>query len=338
MSARGALDAVLAHVRAQRLVAEGDRVLLGLGGGVASAGMLAAFIMGRGRGIPGCELAVASVEVDLTGEGEHAEVVADVGRVARTFDLPFFAVRPPVRRGGVDVRSELVALAREQGYTKVALGHTRDDEVRAVLRGLGASEGVGALRGIAPRARGGVIRPILTIREGDAAGLARDLGIEPVTLPPEPGPRREGFESVVLPRWRALVPGLDASLVRIAREVRQLRRAISAEAEVRVEAAKAGEGRYLFPVEPGAEPGAAVSREMARRLWAALASEPAASSGTSLRRLARLLRYPNGRLPRGRGEPTLMLPGLHAAVVTIDGVVMVRVHATARARPARPRG
>lgn len=54
----------------------------------------------------------------------------------------------------MDVRSELVALAREQGYTKDALGHTRDDEVRAVLRGLGASEGVGALRGIAPRARG----------------------------------------------------------------------------------------------------------------------------------------------------------------------------------------
>lgn len=338
MSARGALDAVIAHVRAQRLVAQGDRVLLALGGGAASAGMLAAFIMGRERGMPPCELAVASVEIDATGAGENAEVVADVGRAARAFDLPFFAVRPPMRRGGVDVRAELVALARAEGFTKVALGDTRDDEVRAVLRGVGAAGGVAALRGIAPRAKGGVIRPLLPIREAEAAALARDLGIEPVMLPPEPGTRREGFEATVLPRWRALVPGLDASLVRIAREVRLLRRMIGAEAKARVEAARVDAGRYLFPVEPGAEPSGPVAEEMARRLWDALSPDPAAVQAATLRRLARLLRYPNGRLPKGKSEPTLVLPGLHAAVVALDGVVMVRVQATARGRSARPRG
>lgn len=338
MTARGALDAVVAHVLAQRLVAPGDRVLLALGGGTSSAGMLAAFVMGRARGMPPCELAVASVEVDRTGEGDSAEVVADVGRAARAFELPFFAVRPDVGRGEVDVRAELVALARAQGYAKVATAETRDDEVRAVLRGLGAGGGIAALRGIAPRGRAGIVRPMLALRSAEAATLARDLGIEPVLLPPEPGCRVDAFEASVLPRWRALAPGLDRSLARVAREVRALRRIVADEALDRLEAARVEAGRYLFPVEPGAEPSAVVAEEMARRLCAEVSAPVDASRTSPVRRLARLLRYPNGRLSRAKAVPTLVLPGLSAAVVTIDGVVMVRVQSSARGRGGGARG
>ncbi len=188
MSRGDSLSRVVSHLRRRRLVADGDRVLLGLGGGVASAGMLAAFIMGREGALPRCELSVAAVETDPSEEHDGAEVVAEVGRVARSFGLPFFAVRPAMHRvarcGSRD--GALEALAAEQGYTRIALAHTRDDEVRRVLRGLSADEGLRGVQGISSRGVGGVIRPVLPLPGGRGVGARAGPGHRARDAPAHP--------------------------------------------------------------------------------------------------------------------------------------------------------
>lgn len=338
MSGRGALAAVVAHVRRGRLLRADERVLLGLGGGVASAGMLAAFIMGREAGMPRCELAVAAVEWDLDEEHEGAEVVAEVGRVARSFGLPFFAVRPERTRGAVRVEHELVALAAAQGYRRVALATTRDDELRRVFAGVGRGVGLAGLTGYSPRGPGGVVRPILPLREVEAAALARDLGVEPVQIGPRVDSRDASLVSTVLPRWRALEPGLDASLLRIAKEARAVRRMIRAEAVARIEQAREREGRYRFVVSalsPGAAP---LWLEVSARLLDGVGPRAHPSRGTWERRLARLFRLPAGEGAAGRAAPTLVLPGIQADATLTDSQLVVRVTHTLRGPTLRASG
>jgi len=333
-----ALPRVVSHVRRRRLVGEGDRVLLGLGGGVASAGMLAAFIMGREVGIPRCELAVAAVETDPSEEHDGAEVVAEVGRVARSFGLPFFAVRPAMHRGAVRVAAELTSLAAEQGFNRVALAHTRDDEVRRVLRGLSADEGLRGVQGISSRGAGGVIRPVLPLREAEAAALAQDLGIEPVQLPPSPEALAAGeLERVLLTRWRAREPGLDRSLLHIAQEVRALRRMVTAQAGRCVADARVSDGRYAFKLRRGEVIAGPLATAVSEVLLRAITTgEP--PSAVWIQRLARVFRDPAGGRGRGANAPTLVLPGLQAEVRLTEEGIVVLVSAAVRRGPARASG
>ncbi len=338
MSRADSLSRVVSHIRRRRLVAEGDRVLLGLGGGVASAGMLAAFIMGREAGVARCELAVAAVETDPSEEHDGAEVVAEVGRVARSFGLPFFAVRPAMHRGAVRVVTELKALAVEQGFTRVALAHTRDDEVRRVLRGLSADEGLRGVKGISSRGAGGVIRPVLPLREAEAAALARDLGIEPVQLPPSPEALAAGeLERVLLTRWRAREPGLDRSLLRIAQEVRSLRQMVTAQAARWISDARGGDGRYAFRLRRGETVAGPLAAAVSEALLRAVTTTDAPPSAW-IQRLARLFRDPTRGRGRGANAPTLVLPGLQAEVRLTDEGPVVLVSASVRRGPARASG
>lgn len=338
MSRGDSLSRVVSHLRRRRLVADGDRVLLGLGGGVASAGMLAAFIMGREAGIARCELAVAAVETDPSEEHDGAEVVAEVGRVARSFGLPFFAVRPAMHRGAVRVAGELRGLAAEQGYNRIALAHTRDDEVRRVLRGLSADAGARGVQGISSRGVGGVIRPVLPLREAEASALARDLGIEPVTLPPTPEALAAGeLERVLLTRWRARAPGLDRSLLRVAEEVRALRRMVTAQAGRWVDDARLGDGRYAFRLRRGETVAGPLATAVSEALLRGVTPGDAASA-VWIQRLAKLFRDPAGGRGRGANAPTLVLPGLQAEVRLTEEGPVVLVSTSVRRGPSRGGG
>lgn len=338
MSPRGPLAAMVAQVRRHRLIEEGDRVLLGLGGGVASAGLLAGFIMGREFGLPRCELAVASVEWDLDEDHDGAEVVAEVGRVTRSFGLPFFAVRPARARGAVKVIAELRALAKAEGFQRVAVATTRDDELRRVIRGMSAGTGLDGLRGFSARGGAGLVRPMLTLREVEAASLARDLGIEPVQLPPDRQPLPLSVESTVLPRWRALEPGLDESLLAIARETRALRRHIRAEARARLERARTDDGRLHFALSQGEVMSAPLASELSGLILAEAGVAASGLRSACSNRLARFFRRPRAEAGRGRATPTLVLPGIQAEASLTDGGVVVRVNFAPRGSTQRAGG
>lgn len=264
---------VRAFIERKRLVARGQRVLVGTGGGAVSLGLVCFLVAERER-LGLAEVAVASVETSVDETSDAAERVADVGRVVRQLGVTFHAVRPSsLHRGKVNVARELVALAREQGFDRVALGATRDDHVLAVLDEALSGRGLMHMRGIAPRVTGGIIRPLLCVSTGEALGLVH--GIE--TIPQEPpdgrsgGGRREALRGV-LARLRVVFPGVERALEGFGEEVRALRGRIRREALGRIEAGRRGDRWFEIPtltVGRSAEDGwwwPPVAEAMARRL------------------------------------------------------------------------
>jgi tRNA(Ile)-lysidine synthase TilS/MesJ len=220
---RGAAhERAVAFTQARRLVRPGDKVLVATGGGARSLALMNFLYSARDE-LDLSELAVAAVEPHTSEESDAAEVVADVGRLARSFGIDFYAVRPSPTRGRIDVQSELGLLALEKGFHRVALGNTRDDDAVRVLCEL-ARGGIAAVRGLAPRLRGGFVRPFLVLSDAEAMAFTpgEAVGWGPgvcVVAPEEEAVRRE-----VLPRLRAHFPGVEMMLQETGRRARARRR------------------------------------------------------------------------------------------------------------------
>ncbi|HME41823.1 MAG TPA: tRNA lysidine(34) synthetase TilS [Syntrophorhabdales bacterium] len=160
---------VNAVIRQERLIDPEDRVLVGASGGIDSSVLL--FVLLKIKDSFPFSLGVAHLNHGLRG----AESVRDeefVRGLAEKFGLPF-----QVRR--VDVRSYAKAeglslqhagrnlryayfreIAREHTYQKIAIGHTRDDQVETFVMRIIKGTGLRGLSSI-PIRRGQIIRPLL---------------------------------------------------------------------------------------------------------------------------------------------------------------------------------
>ncbi len=174
-------ERAVAFTQARRLLRPGDKVLVATGGGARSLALMNFLYSARDE-LDLSEVAVAAVEpLQRSEDSDAAEVVADVGRLARSYGIDFYAVRPSPTRGRIDVQTELGELAVEKGFDRIALGNTRDDDRGPRVLGELARGGIAAVRGLAPRLGGGFVRPFLVLSDaeamaftpGEAVGLGR---------------------------------------------------------------------------------------------------------------------------------------------------------------------
>lgn len=258
--ARAVVQRVITELQRYRLVQRGDRVLVGVGHPASLGGLAVVALLSEAAQTLGLsELAVASIEQGPELE-DGAESVADVGRIARSAGLSFFAVRPERQvelRGVID---ELCRLAREQGFDRVALGHTREDAAAAALSDFARGTGVKGASGLRRREARGVIRPLLGVDAGLAAALASGLM---VPVPPESRERRgvdETIRTTVLPRLRAVVPSADVGLVNVAKELKNLRSTVFSVALHRAESGRTGPETWVFDAAQGPWPMALAMR------------------------------------------------------------------------------
>jgi tRNA(Ile)-lysidine synthase len=109
---------------------------------------------------------------------------AFVEKLAAGLDLPSVADRrevPALRRKSESPeqaarrvrRAFLLEVARTTGATKVALGHTQDDQAETVLMRLVRGAGPGALLGMRAAGPGPLVRPLLTIEREDLRAWLR---------------------------------------------------------------------------------------------------------------------------------------------------------------------
>ncbi len=308
-----AYERALAFCRARRLFRPGDRVLVGSGSGAASLGVLG-FLRLAESDLGLGEIAVGAV--DLGGD-DAADAVADTGRFARLVGVSFYAVSADGRSPLASLR----ALAARERFTRIALGHTRDDAVAHVLARLARGVPLARLRPLVACRRDGVVRPLLDLRDAEALELARTAGIEPVAMPPEPG-RRPSLETrlraSVLPRLRVEVHGCDGAILRVARDARRWSRHLAHE----VDALLAREvtlapGRIEIPRVPMAGVLAeAVADAVLRRLQV-----PPSVRRSARPPLARMLK----RSHEARQPTEVVLgPGLIATIVPERQVIVLR--------------
>jgi tRNA(Ile)-lysidine synthase len=123
-------------------------------------------------------------------------------------------------------RQAALELAARIGCTRIALGHTLDDQVETMLYRMGRYGGLAALRGMLPNDPPWV-RPLLGLRRADTAAFCRARGLEFAVDRGNlyPGYARTGLRERVLPAWEAALPGAAEAAARtaeVAAEVEQV--------------------------------------------------------------------------------------------------------------------
>jgi len=183
------LGDVYARVRAYAerygMFSRGDAVVVAVSGGADSVALL--HIMWRLAKPMGLRLHVGHLNHLLRGEQaeEDARFVVDL---ARALGLPCTvgredvaaraaAARIGLEEAGREARySFLRRLAGEVGASRIALGHTRDDQAETVLMRLLRGAGIEGLAGIPP-VRGAIVRPLLAVGHAELEEYCRQQGL-----------------------------------------------------------------------------------------------------------------------------------------------------------------
>jgi tRNA(Ile)-lysidine synthase len=238
--------AIRAAFRAHSLRPLSGRLLVAVSGGVDSTVLLDA--LERSAAKLGLTLTVAHVD-----HAVRADSVADadfVRGLAEARRLPFLGERLDGSARSEDAlrKARYDALARMMagsGCERLALGHTRDDQVETflfrLLRGAGP-RGAGAMRFL----DGDRVRPLLDVPRGDVLAYARSRGLSWRDDPTNADPRfsRNRLRHQLLPVLRALAPAGEGAIARFAQALQHEHAVLDAIAQALIDGA-------LVASEPG---------------------------------------------------------------------------------------
>ena len=153
------------------LVSSGDKILVGVSGGADSLALL--YSLRAFSKTKKISLAVAHINHMARGFDSNSDAEF-VTQISEKMELPFFLKEIDVNRECLKLKRSFQETARiiryqffnkilsEKSYTKIALGHTADDQVETILLNFIRGSGLKGLTGI-PQTRGNIIRPFLKI-------------------------------------------------------------------------------------------------------------------------------------------------------------------------------
>ena len=179
------LEKVENYIRNYRMIEKGDRVVTGVSGGADSVCLLFALCALREK--LGFEVIVCHVNHELRGE-EAAQDEAYVEMLCQKLQAPFFAFHENVEliakkrkesleEAGRSVRRQAFEkLCREQGGTKIATAHHRNDNAETMLLNMARGTGLRGLCGIRP-VYGKWIRPLLELSRDEIEQWLGEQGI-----------------------------------------------------------------------------------------------------------------------------------------------------------------
>ena len=215
-------------VRERELLSPGDHVLVGCSGGPDSTVLLD--VLHRLRNEVGITLCAASIDHGL--RPESADEVQQVGVFASALGVPFVARRVEVPAEGASMQARarevryraLRDIAASQSATRIAVGHTQDDQAETVLARLLRGAGIRGLAGIEARRADEVIRPLLDCRRSEVLAYAAQRGLSFVS---DPSNHQRTFERVrirheVLPVLRAEDPKVVQHLCALGDEAAEV--------------------------------------------------------------------------------------------------------------------
>lgn len=341
---KAVLDEIRRFVARHGLLEPGDRVIVALSGGPDSLGL--ALALHRLRMPWRLDLHLFHLHHGLRGE-EADRDAAFVQEVAERLELPCTVVRRDVRgeasrlRTGLEAAGravryrELAGLAARLGASRVAVGHTRDDQAETVLMALLRGTGRRGLGGMAPARPLGfgappgvtLVRPLLAVGRAETLALCREAGLEPRRDASNEDPRflRSRIRTELLPllreRYSPAVVLRLATLAEILRDEEAFLRRAAAEAAGR-HGATFGPRESRLPAPALTEEHPALARRIVR-----LAGEAAGVSlpARQVEAVLDLARSP------GSGEVHL---GWQLVAEKAGGAVRIRRRREAREAPA----
>lgn len=219
-------------LRERGLIPAGARVLAACSGGPDSAALL--WVLARLAPELDFELEAASVD-----HGLRADAAADVElarRQAESLGVVFHALRIQVPAGAsLQARARtgrydaLQQLAASRGATRIAVGHTQDDQAETVLMRVLRGASVFGLAGIEPARKDGVIRPLIDCRRADVVAFAAQHCGPLAHDPSNDDPRfeRVRVRKQILPLLEQEDPALVPHLADLADDARELAQALA---------------------------------------------------------------------------------------------------------------
>ncbi len=178
----GVLEKVKATIIRFNLIKPGERVLLGVSGGVDSVVML--HILNKLGKEMNFSIGVASFDHMLRKESK--EEVAFVEGIVKDLALPFFKGKGDVKGIAEKNKKSLEETAREERlkflfdikerneFHKIALAHNLDDFVETFIINLMKGSGVGGIIALKPLSFGGIIHPLLAVEREKIENYAEE--------------------------------------------------------------------------------------------------------------------------------------------------------------------
>ena len=216
------LNKLRAFLKAQSLLASGDRIVVAVSGGADSVALLFALYLLRDE--LGITLEAAHFNHRLRGaESDRDE--AFVKSLCGRFDIPLhlgFGAIQPGKKG-------LEAAARDARYAylrslpgKIATAHTADDNAETVLMRMIRGTGLKGLGAIAP-VSGNVIRPMLSITRREVEAFLEEYALSHVedSSNGENAFLRNRIRHEVMPLLRQENPKIGENLSAMAMSLRQ---------------------------------------------------------------------------------------------------------------------
>ncbi|HUJ17812.1 MAG TPA: tRNA lysidine(34) synthetase TilS [Nitrospirota bacterium] len=225
-------------IRKYGLLDPGDRVVVAVSGGPDSVCLLAILhTMAKNLGL---SLHVAHLDHMFRGEesAEEAQFVADLSKklgipsTSERFDVPAFCRERGLsaQEGARKVRyGFLEQVAHDTGASRIATGHTADDQAETFLLRLLRGAGVSGLSSIPPR-RGMIIRPLIEITRDQVLDYLREnsLGFRTDPSNAKPVYTRNRVRMDVIPVLRQFNPRIVETLAAEAALLRDEDEAVDA--------------------------------------------------------------------------------------------------------------
>jgi tRNA(Ile)-lysidine synthase len=227
---------ILSFIREYGLVSGNEKVVVAVSGGPDSVCLV--HLLNAVKDHLNIQLHIAHLDHGLRGEESEAE--ADyVSKLAEKLGLPLTIETRDVGKWSREKKISLEEAAREVRYrfldetarqagaTRVAVGHTRDDQVETTLMHYLRGAGTQGLRGLRPAAPlpyaahdDGiwVIRPLLSVRREETVSCCRDYGLQPCTDSSNKDTRflRNRVRLELIPLLKQYNPEIEDALIRLA--------------------------------------------------------------------------------------------------------------------------
>jgi tRNA(Ile)-lysidine synthase len=249
---------VLDFIQRHCLIAPGEIVVLGVSGGADSVCLL--HVLTKWQKELGIKLHIAHLNHQLRGveseaDAEYVSNLADLLGIPITIDRQDVAAYRAERNCSIEEAARelryafLARVAREVGAYRIAIGHTRDDQVETVLMHILRGTGITGLCGLAPcspmaydsqrmswpasplslraealivaegkRSNLLVIRPLLDITREETASYCQEHQLDPRIDPSNLSLSffRNRLRLQLLPLLRQYNPSIDRALLRLA--------------------------------------------------------------------------------------------------------------------------
>jgi tRNA(Ile)-lysidine synthase len=180
------LDRVRKTIERYHLLDKGDRLIVGVSGGVDS--MVLLHLLNACRQEFTLSLIVGHVNHGLRpmeSEKEADLVQKETERLGLPYEYGRFNVEEFRKMGGFSLQDGarrirfhfLNGLLKRYGAKKIALGHHADDQVETVVLRLLRGSGLKGLKGMLPVREGRVIRPLLEVWKEEIELFAKETGV-----------------------------------------------------------------------------------------------------------------------------------------------------------------